>query len=324
MEIKRYEQSFSSTHGIFKGTTSEWLHFWINNNINSNIKLSTKASYESKINNYILPFLGTKKIYLLEEADIRNLIQQLFHQNYSKSTVKTTISILNNSFSFAIQNGYMHRNPCKYVVVPNTTIQKVKALSIQQQKHLERKAFLENNCSPVILGLSTGMRIGEICGLQWKDIDFDNGTITIERTLQRISNSALKDSKTEIVISSPKTSSSIRKIPLSSYLKTYLLKHKANSKSTFVVSYNGKHTEPRIVTYHFKKMLQELNMENVKFHSLRHTFATRCIENGTDVATLSKLLGHSSSKMTLDVYTDSLWESRQRAMKNINKEIFSS
>nr|OTP53695.1 hypothetical protein A5881_000592 [Enterococcus termitis] len=192
------------------------------------------------------------------------------------------------------------------------------ALTVNEQKQLEYFAFKEKGCSAIILALYSGLRIGEISGLKWSDIDFENGTIYVNRTIFRV-NSHSEGRKTEVLVGIPKTDQSSRVVPLAGNLKNYLLAKKALSASSYVVSCKNKMTEPRVIRYRFKKVVEASGIRNIHFHSLRHTFATRCLEERVDISSLSKLLGHTSAKMTLDTYADSVLESRQKAIFKIDK-----
>ncbi|WP_339099593.1 hypothetical protein IGL98_001467 [Enterococcus sp. DIV0840] len=190
---------------------------------------------------------------------------------------------------------------------------------MSEQKKLEHVAFKEKGCSAIILALYSGLRIGEISGLKWSDVDFENNTICVSRTIFRVNSQTNEGNKTEVLIGNPKTYQSYRVVPLAENLKQYLLTKKAISCSNHVISCKNKMTEPRVIRYRFKKVVEEAGIRNIHFHSLRHTFATRCLENRVDISSLSKLLGHNSAKMTLDTYADSLFESRRKAMYKIDQ-----
>nr|OTO68766.1 hypothetical protein A5866_000964 [Enterococcus sp. 12C11_DIV0727] len=119
----------------------------------------------------------------------------------------------------------------------------------------------------------------------------------------------------------PKTKSSKRSIPLAKNLKNYLLDKRKIDTSEYVISCKGSYAEPRVISYRFKKSMKQAGIRSIHFHVLRHTFATRCVEQGIDIATLSKLLGHASIKLTLDTYTDSLWENRKAAVSVIDHKL---
>ena len=152
----------------------------------------------------------------------------------------------------------------------------------------------------ILLSLFMGLRIGELCGLKWEDIDFQNKILHIKRTVQRIS-SPNGNRKTKVIISTPKSETSFRSVAIPDFLMEYFEMFR-NSDNFFILSGADKPVEPRAIQYRYKKILQSAEIENHNFHKLRHTFATNCAENGYDVKTLSSVLGHNSVNLTLNQY----------------------
>lgn len=151
------------------------------------------------------------------------------------------------------------------------------------------------------------MRLGEICALRWSDIHLDEGYISITKTLYRTKNIKNitvdgKIPKTIIVIETPKTESSVRKIPISDFVEKLLVKHGKRYSDHYFLTNSSKYIEPRLYELYFKKILNDAGIEHTKFHTLRHTFATNCVNVGCDVKSLSEILGHSSVRITLDRY----------------------
>lgn len=174
---------------------------------------------------------------------------------------------------------------------------------------------------PVLLALNTGMRLGEICALKWSDIDWEKRTINVSRTVQRIRLSEQSDSqaKTMLFISEPKSSCSLRSIPLNAVLEKRLRQSKMNKQNdTFILTSSNRLLDPRTVQRQFKRLTEEMGLEDVHFHTLRHSFATRLIELGTDVKTVSVLLGHSSVQTTLDYYVHSLLDQQRLAVDKLS------
>ncbi len=159
----------------------------------------------------------------------------------------------------------------------------------------------QNNTNiSVLLCLFTGLRIGELCGLKWGDIDFENGTISVQRTVQGI----YKHGKSEVVIGSPKSKSSVRIVPVPDFVLT-ILKAQRKSDDFYIITGTCKPTEPRTMQNRFNAILNSCNIRNVNFHLLRHTYSTVCIENGFDPKTLSELLGHADASIILNRYVHS-------------------
>ena len=170
----------------------------------------------------------------------------------------------------------------------------------------------------ILLSLCCGLRIGEICALKWSDIDIENGTLYINKTVQRLKKEKADQKKTELVISSPKSISSIRIIPLPMFLIEYLSEFKKNNvNESYVISGSINIFEPRSYQYYFKAFLQRENIRIFNYHILRHTFATRCIEKGVDIKSLSELLGHSNVNITLDKYVHPSLEQKRFQLEKL-------
>ena len=162
------------------------------------------------------------------------------------------------------------------------------------------------------------MRLGEVCALKWSDVDFEEKVLTVKRTVQRISlNQKGAATATQLMESSPKTENSYRKIPLSKALLIFLKHCQKYSGTIYLFSQNDRPLEPRTLRFRFSKLMKKISRQSYKFHSLRHTFATRALELGIDVATISQLLGHASVKLTLDTYAHSLFAQRRKAMEKL-------
>nr|OTO10158.1 hypothetical protein A5880_000841 [Enterococcus sp. 4G2_DIV0659] len=264
--------------------------------------------------------MGEKNITHLTVEYIRTYADSLEETGLSYGTISNIVVILKKILEEAVTQNIITSNPCNYIQRINRKHQTRKlTLTMNEQKQLEQFAFQENGCSAIILALYSGLRIGEISGLKWSDIDFEKETISVNRTIYRIYSQKSSEHKTEVFIGAPKTDQSYRVVPIAQNLKQYLLRTKSVSTSGYVVSCKNKLAEPRVIRYRFKKVVQLSGIRNISFHSLRHTFATRCLEKGVDISSISKLLGHTSTKMTLDTYTDSMLESRQKAISKIDQ-----
>lgn len=302
--------------------SDESLEYWIREcmttKIKKEVKPSTYTNYFRLLRNHVFPLLGSIQIGKLTKDNIQMLIEILTMKGLAVGTIHLIYTVLNSNLKIAVEEGCLVRNPCEQAVLPKKTKNRVRALSITEQKQMEN-LFIDTPAGvPVIIALYTGMRIGEICGLKWSDIDFNEQILFVRRTIIRVSDENSLDHRTQIIEEKPKTLESIRVIPLAKKLTTFLTKLHAKSNSEYVVNFNGKRIEPRTVSYRYKRILSGSGLDNFSFHSLRHTFATRCLENGVDVASISRLLGHSSVKMTLDTYTDSMMEKRREAVQKLD------
>lgn len=314
---------YSFTHNnlsLYKGSVEDWLNHWLNILMKKRIKQSTYISYRLRIDKYIIPALGNRALTQLKSREIEEFVNYLIQLELSSSTIHSIVTVLKSALGRAYIENCILVNPCKNLSLSSTSTNEISALSLADQEKIEAIAFTEKGCSAVILALYTGLRIGEISGLKWDDIDFEKNIIHIRRTLYRIP-SVTNKKKTEVILAEPKTKSSKRLIPLADNLKSYLLNKKKERNSEYVISCKDSYAEPRVISYRFRKTVEEAGIKPIHFHVLRHTFATRCVERGIDIATLSKLLGHASIKLTLDTYTDSLWENRRAAVSILDKQL---
>ncbi|OEG17234.1 hypothetical protein RV12_GL001433 [Enterococcus quebecensis] len=309
---------YSKTKKEFYGTFGDWTKIWLTSIMAPKIKESTFASYKNKIELHVLPFLEGRPLKKIVPTDIDQLIEHL-SKTLSASSVHVIFRIVKGCFEAAKDRAYIYSNPCEDTVLPKVHKEKVRALTRGEHKAIEQASLQTQKGLPILIALETGMRIGEICALKWEDIDFESSMIHVHRTTQRISLPDESGNKTQIIETAPKTPNSNRFIPLSLKLKQSLVIWKKESKSQFVIG-NGDHAiEPRTVSYRFEQIKQQIGLTDISFHSLRHTFATRCVELGVNIAAISSLLGHSSIKLTLDTYTSSFLEENRRAIKKLDE-----
>lgn len=269
----------------------EWLHQ------KKNIKIQSWQKYETIIRIHINPFFQNISLKKVSEKDMEKFF--LEKQNLSLSMKKTLLYILKASLKDAIKE--KRRKALLFSnYFPTREKKEVIILGKDEQKRIENYIMSKNNLRHlfILLTLYTGLRIGEVCGLKWKDIDFEKETLKVERTILRIKSNG---SKTKLVASIPKTITSKRMIPLPSFIIP-LLKKQDIIPENYILSRSNKLYDPRILEDSFKRLLKKLNIQSIHFHALRHTFATRCIEAKVDIKTLSELLGHSSIETTLKTY----------------------
>lgn len=183
-------------------------------------------------------------------------------------------------------------------------------------KHLI--AHLDFTNLGILISLYTGIRIGELCALKWEDISFEDKCVHIHNTMQRLQTKNISNKKTEIVISSPKSISSIRSVPIPEELFRLMLEQKGISHSFILTGNANRYVEPRTMQNRFKAILKKCNIANANFHSLRHTFATRCIELGFDLKSLSEILGHASVNITLNRYVHPSMELKTKHMNMLS------
>lgn len=301
------------------GSLGEWIHFWLKKKVQRQVKETTYSSYIRLTEKHILPELGNIPLMKLQKRDLELFLLKLQQKNLAVGTINNILIFLKNGLDEALKQGYILENYCEKLTLPQKKKTEAQILTFSQQKKLEFYAFQEDTCSPIILSLYSGMRIGEISGLKWEDIDFENDLIHVRRTVSRIINEDPNGPRTKLIEGTPKSLSSLRVIPMAANLKQYLISKQMSSSSSYVISNTEKLMEPRTISNHFRKVNIAANIPIINFHVLRHTFATRCMENGMDVASLSRILGHQSTKMTLDTYTGSLMETRRKGMAELDK-----
>lgn len=308
---------------LYNETTKVWLNQWLSQEVKKKVKDSTFASYHYKVQHYIIPYIGEEPLQKLTESTIQQWVDKLAARNLSGNTIKLVIQILRMSIKSAQKKLILWADPTVDVCLPRVRKKKVYALSVKDQKKVEKEAIKGVEGISILLSLYTGLRIGEISALKWSDIDFTRQLIHVERTMQRIPIKT-KTSLTQLIVQEAKTLGSIRSIPFSNQLKAQLLSVREKTQSEFVCATKQKALEPRSITYHFKKIMSKLKLSHINFHQLRHTFATRALEIGGDIASISSLLGHQSTKFTFDVYVDSLFHQRKKITQKIEKVYFSS
>ncbi|MFR9000911.1 MAG: site-specific integrase [Anaerobutyricum soehngenii] len=172
----------------------------------------------------------------------------------------------------------------------------------------------------ILICMYTGIRLGEICALTWEDISLTEGSIYIDKTIQRVQKEH-NGKKTMLIIATPKTPSSIRTIPIPNQLLQIIKSSELPQKGYLLTGSTEKYIEPRTYQYHFKKLLQRCKIPETNFHALRHTFATRCVELGFDIKTLSEILGHSSINITLNRYVHPSFDLKKQNMNKMNELI---
>lgn len=274
----------------------EWLNAVVNR-----VKESTLANYKAKFEKHILPEFDDIPCADLSAGRINEFINKKLADGLSASYVRDIFTVFKSMLRYS-QEEYGFKLSLKNVVLPKIEKKQIEKISDIQQKNLI--SYLKENMSltafGILLSLFMGLRIGELCGLKWEDVDFQSKILHIRRTVQRIS-SPNGSRKTKIIISTPKSATSFRNIAIPDMLIKYFKMFRSEA-DFFVLSDSDKPIEPRTMQYRYKKILQSAEIENHNFHKLRHTFATNCTQMGFDVKTLSVILGHSTVNLTLNRY----------------------
>ena len=286
------------------------------------VKKSSFSAYTLLIENHLLPAFGDK--YELGEIDVQNFVFQKLESGLSHKTIKDILIVLKMILKFGAKHKWLIYTPFDIQFPTEREKHNIEVLSKTDQKKIMnyiQEHFTFRNLG-VYICLSAGMRIGEICALTWEDVDTDNGIISVNRTIQRIYVIEDGNRKTELILDTPKTKNSIREIPISKDLLRILKPFKKIvNPSFFVLTNDAKPTEPRTYRSYYKNLMKDLNMPKLKFHGLRHSFATRCIESNCDYKTVSVLLGHSNISTTLNLYVHPNMEQKKKAIEQMFKAL---
>ncbi len=275
----------------------EWLYIK-----ESSIKASSEVTYRYFIDKHFIPyFKNIKTSYLTSE-----LVQDFISKNslLSPKTMCDMISLLIQIIKYGQSKKYINYFDFDFIVYPKTPKNELHVLKnsefIKLVNYVQRN--FETEKTGVLLSLFMGIRLGEICALQWEDVNFSDETIHIGKTMQRLKSLEKNTkTKTQIVIDTPKSQKSVRDIPIPSFLLELLKEYKTSGKS-YVLTCTAEYIEPRSYQKKFKSYLEQAGIPDINFHALRHTFATRAIEQGCDIKSLSEILGHSSVKFTMERY----------------------
>lgn len=293
----------------------EWLR--LNRN---RIKESTYVKYNGILEKHIKPNLGGFLVQSLSSLIIEQFSHELlYEQDLSAKTVKDILTILHSIIKYTARQ-VTEPLPNIEIVYPKLVRNEMRVLSREEQTRFVSYLVKDiDECKfGVLLALLTGMRIGEVCALRWKNVSLTEQTIKVNSTMQRLSDlNENRTSKTKVIISNPKSDNSYRVIPLTEYTVKLCKMQWCNNPSAFVLTgETSRYIEPRSMQYRLERYTRECGLDGVHFHTLRHTFATRCVEVDFEIKSLSEILGHSSPRITLDRYVHSSIELKR---DNMNK-----
>lgn len=315
---RKYEKSLKTVDDLptfdvlTELTVRELFKEWLNV-LSHRVKESTLSNYRMKADKHILPAFGDFSFKNLDKRSIYLFIDSKKEDGLSVRYISDIIVLFKSAFKYANRE-YNIKNVFDGIVMPKKQRTTIRILSETEQSVLKNEIKTEQTLTNlgIAISLYTGLRIGELCALQWQDIDLEKRTLTVNKTIQRIQ-IPNGDCRTQLVISEPKSEKSRREIPIPDCLILMIKKHSGNVHD-YVLSNNIDPVEPRTMQYRFSKILEKLGLPKVHFHSLRHAFASRAIELGFDVKTLSELLGHSSVELTMNLYVHSSMERKRECM----------
>ena len=298
----------------------QWLDFYKK----EEVKTRTYSRYLSLITMHIVPALGEKNILEIGRRDIQDfLLQQRKNGNMkngeklSSSSTNMMLSVLNLAFEYACDMEYIEENPCVRVRRTKAEPKKIRAFTVEEQRAIEREIDRcgDQRLHGVLLCLYTGLRIGEVLGLTWDDVDFDRGVLKITRTVYREKDGT---GVWQLCIDTPKTNASDRVIPLPEYITEMLRGDRGIAKTQYVVeNKKGERMSIRSYQYMFEKLTERAGVRKLNFHALRHTFATRAIECGMDIKTVADIMGHQNASITLNRYAHCMLDHKIEMMQKL-------
>ena len=288
-------------------------------------KGATALKYDNLINSHILPVLGGYRLSEINTFVLADFMDSKLNAGrldraggLSPSYVRSIMLIVFEVIDFAVKEDMCEplRTQIHKPVIEKSELE---ILDARSQAYLERQLFLcpSETGVGILISLNTGLRISEVCALRWTDIDFEKAILFVRSTVARVKSNE-NDKATALIIDRPKTKSSLRDIPISAKLMRVLIPLYEKSKSEYVISDKQNFVSPRTYEYRFHKILEQYHIKSVNYHALRHTFATRCIEYGVDVKTLSEILGHSNVSITLNTYVHSSMDRKREQLEKLS------
>jgi integrase len=294
-----------------------WLKDWLAYYVQPAVKERTYEKYCRIVRRHIQPQLGRQKMEELTSVRLQKFVTDLSAEGYAPNTVNGVIEVLNGSLKRAALCQVIPYSPAEHIVRPHAKEKKVECFSIEEQKKMEKYILLRKKWKlyGILLCLYTGLRIGELMALKWADIDFKKSILYVKRSCH----DGRKGGKYKKIEEPPKTENSKRAIPLPKTLLPQLREWKRAAKSEYLVEGEDGPVSVRSYQRTFALLLKSLQIPHRGFHSLRHTFATRALECGMDVKTLSELLGHKNPTVTLMRYAHSLLDHKRAMMDQLGE-----
>ena len=318
-------------------TLGEWLMYWLETYVRPTAKPSSYSHYRDNCEKHIIPALGEVPIgeisakmlqrFFNEQARTGNLRN---HGPLSTKSMRNMRVVLDVAFKQAVSEDVVSHNPVPLTAIKSCRTRRPEIMTDEMQERLERYLFTTRNIyhPGIVLALYTGLRRGEVCALRWRNYNEATGKLTVEQTVRRLPNydAAAGANKTELVFNEVKTESSERTLVMPPVVQQMLREQKCRFAQQFhmpreddfiIFSKAGGMIDPDNLQHYFARLLHKLGLEHVKFHAIRHTFATRAIENGVDVSTVSGILGHADVTTTTHFYVRPREKAMNRAMENI-------
>ena len=301
----------------FADYCNEWLYLK-----RSSVKPSTFVKYTTILEKYIKPDLGQYFSEAISEILVEQFSYRLIHERgLSPKTVRDILSVLHSILNYTTKQNPLAKSVD--IVYPRQDRKEMRVLTCEEQKRFTE--YLLRDMDPckfgVLLALLTGLRIGEVCALKWEDISLENKVIFVRHTMQRLKNlNPASEERTRIITGVPKSGRSVRMIPMNQDIEKLCNKWRADDLEAYVLTGKaGYFLEPRTLQYRMRQYTKDCDLKNVHFHTLRHSFATRCVEAGFEIRSLSEILGHSSTRITLECYVHSSMNLKRKNMEKLNR-----
>jgi integrase len=305
----------------FSDVANQWLSV-----VSLKVKASTYAGYTNSLNLHVLPTLGNRKMHSVTALEVSQFAKSKLERGridgkggLSPKTVRDILSIIKAVIDYAYSEKIIAASFA--ITYPKQQQQVMRVLSRSEQTALE--AILTHDIDihklGILLCLYTGLRIGELCALRWQDISKDFDVLSVRQTIQRMKDTSDGVNKTKIHIDTPKSLRSVRELPIPKSLSHHLRSFTHESRAYFLSTDDTDFTEPRTMQNHFSRSIQAANIVDVNFHAMRHTFATRCIEAGVDIKSLSEMLGHASVNITLNRYVHSSFAQKREGINKLEQ-----
>lgn len=281
------------------------------------VKYSTLCAYRLTLRTHLLPHFGD--MTRIEEVQVQAFIIEKIRSGLSKKTVRDIIAVLRAVVKYGERLHLFEPENWQLDYPTTEHDNSLPVLSLNHHRKLMAHLKSEPNARNIgiLLALCTGMRIGEVCALEWRDVDLTHRIIKVRQSIGRIYN--CDKGSTERIVSSPKTKHSFREIPISKPLFVALSYVKKQKQSIYVVGISSQATDPRSYREYFSRILKRLHIPSIVFHGLRHTFATRCVESGADYKSISSILGHSNISTTLNLYVHPNLQQKKRCIDKMSR-----
>lgn len=328
-QLKNFQEEVNKFNNPeeYKLTFSELLIYWLENIKRHQLKTSSYDRLEITVNNHIIPDLGYYKIEALTPAIIQAFINKQMNANYSFSTIKKDYNAINAALKLAVERDYLYKSPCVGISLPKQ-MQRSKSdilfFSNEEAKKISEEAiakyktgrYIYKHGYAIIILLNTGLRVGELLALKWKNVDLVERQIHVTETREQIKDRSKEEPRYIMIDQTTKTPSGNRYIPINNQTYEALLYFKSlNYKNPYVMA----NSDYNVITYRnlfrvLSNILKANNINHGSLHTLRHTFATKLFRNGVDVKVISELLGHSDIRVTYDIYTHVINEQKKKAV----------